>query len=218
MLAGVKKDDVLTEVDGKKNLLREVDLMGYALNQLKPGQPMKLTLMRGNDMVHAEVCGGEIDYALRSNRDPLGRVWIKLATNCSKRVLCRLESMIPDGLLLGEYPSLCISSLLISISYPPSSEVSVDSLSDASPSLGDSLLLGRAAGGSPSGGGRLATDLRVVVCREAENLDSLFQVCFPNQLHTVHRFDEPVDWPSAILQVDPCRYRYPPTFAGAPIR
>ena len=45
--AGFKKEDVMLSFDGRTDFIRETDLLDYALNQLKPGQKVEVTVLRG---------------------------------------------------------------------------------------------------------------------------------------------------------------------------
>jgi hypothetical protein len=47
--AGVRKGDVIIAVDGKTEPLRETDLIGYALQSKKPGDQLRLTVIRGGE-------------------------------------------------------------------------------------------------------------------------------------------------------------------------
>ena len=49
--AGFRKDDVLVELDGKSARLTEGELMGQILQQTKPGQKLKATVLRGKERV-----------------------------------------------------------------------------------------------------------------------------------------------------------------------
>ena len=44
--AGVKKDDILVGFDGRSDILRETDLIAYSLREKKPGDTVKLDLVR----------------------------------------------------------------------------------------------------------------------------------------------------------------------------
>ena len=44
--AGVKKDDILVGFDGRNDFTRETDLIAYALRHKKPGDLVKLELVR----------------------------------------------------------------------------------------------------------------------------------------------------------------------------
>ena len=44
--AGVHKDDILIEFDGKTDLMRETDVLAYALTKHKAGERVKVTLLR----------------------------------------------------------------------------------------------------------------------------------------------------------------------------
>ncbi len=47
--AGVVKGDILVEYDGRSDLVRETDLLAYALNSVKPGSSVPMKFIRGSD-------------------------------------------------------------------------------------------------------------------------------------------------------------------------
>lgn len=49
--AGFRKDDVLVELDGKSARITEGELLGQLLQQTKPGQKLKATVLRGSQRV-----------------------------------------------------------------------------------------------------------------------------------------------------------------------
>jgi len=49
--AGVQIGDVLVSFDGQTDLMRETDLLAYALRTRKPGDKVRATLMRGGKKV-----------------------------------------------------------------------------------------------------------------------------------------------------------------------
>jgi S1-C subfamily serine protease len=53
--AGIIKGDILLEYDGRSDLVRESDLLAYAINSVNPGQSVKLRLLRGKNELQVEV-------------------------------------------------------------------------------------------------------------------------------------------------------------------
>jgi serine protease Do len=47
--AGVNKEDIIVEVDGKSDPLRETDIIAQGVQQKKPGDPIQLTIVRGGE-------------------------------------------------------------------------------------------------------------------------------------------------------------------------
>ena len=46
--AGVEKGDILVEYDGRRDLMRETDLIAYAMNQVEPGRSVSMRYRRGS--------------------------------------------------------------------------------------------------------------------------------------------------------------------------
>ena len=47
--AGIQKGDVLVEYDGRKDLLRETDLLAHSINKVEVGRAVKVRIRRGSD-------------------------------------------------------------------------------------------------------------------------------------------------------------------------
>jgi S1-C subfamily serine protease len=47
--AGVKKGDILTSYDGRTDLLRDSDVLAYGVTELKPGESVKITVLRSGE-------------------------------------------------------------------------------------------------------------------------------------------------------------------------
>ena len=45
--AGVQKGDVIVEYDGRKDLLRDSDILAYAINKVEVGRAVKVRVRRG---------------------------------------------------------------------------------------------------------------------------------------------------------------------------
>jgi len=53
--AGVVKDDILVEYDGRSDLVRETDLLAYSINSVKPGQSVQMKFLRGTNERRVEI-------------------------------------------------------------------------------------------------------------------------------------------------------------------
>jgi len=53
--AGVVKDDILIEYDGRSDLVRETDLLAYSINSVKPGQSVQMKFLRGTEERRVEI-------------------------------------------------------------------------------------------------------------------------------------------------------------------
>ena len=53
--AGVQKGDVLIEYDGRRDFLRESDLLAYSVNQVEVGRSVKLRMRRGAEEQAIEI-------------------------------------------------------------------------------------------------------------------------------------------------------------------
>jgi hypothetical protein len=59
--AGVQKGDVLIEYDGRRDFLRESDLIAYSINQVEVGRAVKLKMRRGEDERSLEIATAKKD-------------------------------------------------------------------------------------------------------------------------------------------------------------
>ncbi len=53
--AGVEKGDILIEYDGRRDLLRETDLLVYAMDQIEPGKSASMRFRRGSEERQVEI-------------------------------------------------------------------------------------------------------------------------------------------------------------------
>ncbi len=53
--AGVVKNDVLVEYDGRRDLLRETDVIAYAINQVEKGRSVPMRFLRGSQEIAVEI-------------------------------------------------------------------------------------------------------------------------------------------------------------------
>jgi S1-C subfamily serine protease len=53
--AGMQKGDILVEYDGKRDLLRESDLLAYSINRVEVGRTVKLRVRRGAEEQTIEI-------------------------------------------------------------------------------------------------------------------------------------------------------------------
>ncbi len=53
--AGVEKGDILIELDGRRDLKRETDVLAYTLNQVEPGRAVAMRFRRGTDEKRVEI-------------------------------------------------------------------------------------------------------------------------------------------------------------------
>ena len=49
--AGVRNGDVLVSFNGRSDLLRDTDLLAYALNQIKPGTSVPIVVLRDSEPI-----------------------------------------------------------------------------------------------------------------------------------------------------------------------
>ncbi len=53
--AGVEKGDILIELDGRRDLKRETDVLAYAMNEVEPGRSVAMRFRRGNEEKRVEI-------------------------------------------------------------------------------------------------------------------------------------------------------------------
>jgi hypothetical protein len=53
--AGVEKGDILIEIDGRRDLRRETDVLAYTINQVEPGRVVPMRFRRGNNERRVEI-------------------------------------------------------------------------------------------------------------------------------------------------------------------
>lgn len=57
--AGIRAGDILIAFDGRTDLLRETDLLNYALNKVKPGSTVPVVVLRGGERVELALTTGK---------------------------------------------------------------------------------------------------------------------------------------------------------------